>query len=189
MGAAPVVKLSIEEYLAADRVSELPSEYHDGELFPISAVSWEHGLIVANLSRRIAERPEGGSCHIAAQVRIGVGPTAFVFPDQVVVCGKPEFTDEEKDTITNPKVIVEVLSPSTADYNYGGKFALYRRLPSLEEYVLIAQDRPNVDVFLKTPDGRWLLTPYEGWQAVVKLDSLGLALPLAELYAGVEFKQ
>ncbi len=188
MSAAPVVKLSVEEYLAADRVAELPSEYHDGELFPLSAVSWEHGLIAANLSRRVSERLEVGSCHIAAQVRLRVSPATFVFPDQVVVCGKPEFTDEAKDTITNPKVIVEVLSPSTADYDYGGKFTLYRRLPSLEEYILIAQDRPNVDVYLKTPDRRWILTPYEGLSAVAKLDSLGIALPLAELYAGVEFK-
>ena len=110
------------------------------------------------------------------------------FPDQLVVCGKPAFTDEAADTITNPKLIVEVLSPSTADFDCGGKFALYRRLPTLEEYVLIAQDRPNVDVFLKTPDGRWILTPYEGLQAVVKLDSLGIALLLAEHYAGVEFR-
>ena len=107
----------------------------------------------------------------------------------MIVCGKPVFTDEAADPITNPKLIVEVLSPSTADFDYGGKFALYRRLPSLEEYILIAQDRPNVDVFLKTPDARWLLTSYEGLQATAKLDSLDIALPLAELYAGVEFTQ
>ena len=184
MGAAPAVKLSVEEYLAADRVAERQSEYHDGEMFPIGDVSWEHGLIVNSVGRRMAERLEGGPCHIAAQVRIRVSPTKFVFPDQVVVCGKPEFTDEAADTITNPKAIVEVLSPSTANYDHGGKFALYRRLPSFEEYVLIAQDQPNVEVFRKTPDGRWLLTIYEGRDAVARLDSLDIALPLAELYAG-----
>ena len=83
---------------------------------------------------------------------------------------------------------MEVHSPSTADFDYGGKFALYRRLATLDEYVLIAQDNPNVDVFFRSPDGRWILSSTESLEASVKLDSLGIALPMAELYAGVEFK-
>ena len=186
MSAAPVAKLSVEEYLALDRAAEVPSEYHDGELFPLDAVSLQHGLISNHVGRRVGERLEGGRCQIAAQIRVRVSPTKFVFPDQVVYCGKAALTDEAADTITNPKVIIEILSPSTADYDYGTKFGLYRRLPSFEEYVLIAQDEPKVEVFRKTPDGRWILSTYDGLDSTAKVESLEITLPLAELYAGVE---
>ncbi len=189
MSAAPVVKLSVEEYLAADRVAERQSEYHDGEMFPIADVTWEHGLIVGNTAHALVQRLEKTPCRLAVSpVRVRATSTKFLFPDIMIVCGKPAFTDEAADTITNPKLIVEVLSPSTADFDYGGKFALYRRLATLDEYVLIAQDKPNVDVFFRSPDGRWILSSTESLEASVKLDSLGIALPMAELYSGVEFK-
>ena len=176
--------MSVEEYLAADRVAERASEYHDGEMFPLEDVSLRHGRLVNNVARQVTERLEGGPCQIVSLIRVRVSPTKFIYPDQTIICGEPALTDEHADTVTNPKVIVEVLSPSTKNYDHGEKFELYRRLPSFEEYVLIAQDQPNVEVFRKTPDGRWLLTIYEGLDAVAKLESLDIALPLAELYAG-----
>ena len=184
MGAVPVVKVSVEEYLAADRAAERASEYHDGEMFPLEAVSIKHGLLVNRIGWQLIERLKGGPCRVVSQIRIRVSPTKFVYPDQTIICGEPALTDEHADTVTNPKVIVEVLSPSTNNYDHGDKFALYRRLPSFEEYVLIAQDQPTVEVFRKTSNGRWLLAIYEGLDAVAKLDSLDIALPLAELYAG-----
>ena len=187
MGAAAVLKISVEEYLAADRVAEIPSEYYDGEVFPISAVSWHHGVIAGNTGHGFAGRLACGPCRLAMRVRVRVTKAHFVFPDLVIVCGKPALTDEAADTITNPKVIVEVMSPPTSDYDHGAKFALYRRVPSLEDYVLIAQDQPNVEVFHKTPEGGWLLNTYEGLEAVAAIASLEIALPLAELYAGIEF--
>ena len=186
MGAAPVVKVSVEEYLAADRAAEFPSEYYDGEVFPIAVANVPHSLINNNFVRRVAERLDGGPCHILAQIRVRIGPAKFVYPDQAVVCGRLEFIGEGAETIANPKVVVEVMSPSTSDYDHGGKFALYRRLPSLEDYVLIAQDQPSVEVFHKTADGAWLLNTHEGLDAVAKIDSLRIALPLNELYAGIE---
>jgi Uma2 family endonuclease len=183
MSASPIPKLSVEEYLALDRVAEVRSEYHDGELFPVIAVTWEHGRIAANTIRRISERLDGRPCRVAnSTVRIRVGATKFVYPDILVICGKPVFADEEQDTITNPNVIVEILSPSTAGYDYGEKFALYRRLPSFEEYILIAQDQPRIEVFRKMPDSRWILTSYEGLENTVRVESLELDLPLAEIY-------
>ena len=179
----PIPKLSVEEYLAVDRAAERRSEYHDGELFPVPAASWAHARVSANTIHRFSERLYGHPCHVAdASVRLRVSPTQFVYPDLVVVCGDPAFTDEEQDTITNPKVIVEILSPSTADYDYGGKFALYRRLPSFEEYLLIAQEEPLIEVFRKTPDGRWILSSYAGLESTVRVESLDIALPLAEIY-------
>ena len=187
MGALPVAKLSVEEYLALDRAAEVPSEYHDGELFPIEAVTWEHSILHANITRRLAERLDGTPCLVTgSSLRVRVTPSKFVLPDLAVVRGKPILTDEHQDTLTNPKVVVEILSPSTANYDYGEKFILYRLLESFEEYVLIAQDRPRVEVFRKTADKRWILNTYEGLDAIAAVDSLDISLPLAEIYAGVD---
>jgi Uma2 family endonuclease len=110
----------VEEYLAIDRAAEIPSEYHDGEMFPIEAVSWEYSLISVNIGRVLAERLDKTPCRVAGgPLRVRATPTRFVLPDLMVVCGKPVLTDEHQDTLTNPKVIVEILSPSTADYDYG----------------------------------------------------------------------
>jgi Uma2 family endonuclease len=183
MSASPVPKLSVEEYLALDRVAELRSEYYDGEMFPIITAGWEHARIAMNTGRLLAERLRGRPCRpLNSTLRLRVGPTKFAYPDFMVVCGKPVFTDDKQETITNPKVIVEILSPSTADYDYGGKFALYRSLPSFEEYLLIAQDEPRGEVFRKTPDGRWLLSSYVGLEATVRVESLEIDLPLSEIY-------
>ena len=165
-----------------DRVAEVRSEYYDGEIFPVVAASWEHSRLVTNTARRLSERLDGRPCQVAtATARLRVGPTKFVYPDFAIVCGKPVFADDKHDTLTNPKVIVEILSPSTADYDYGGKFALYRTLPSFEEYLLIAQDEPRIEVFRKTPDG-WLLSSYVGLEATVRVASLEIDLPLSEIY-------
>jgi len=187
MGASPVAKLSVEEYLALDRVAEVPSEYHDGELFPLGAVSWEHSIISLNVGSMLRERLVGSQCRASAPPpRIRVSPTKFLIPDIIVVCGKPALTDEHQDTVTNPKVIVEILPPSTADYDYGEKFILYRRLESFEEYLLVSQDQPRVEVARKTPDKRWLISTYEGKDAVVNVESLDVSLPLRDIYGGVE---
>lgn len=183
MSASPIPKLSVEEYLALDRAAELPSEYHDGEMFPIESVSVEHARITANTVYRLSERLYGKPCRaLNGPIRVRVSPTKFVCPDILVVCGKVDVTDELQDTVTNPKVIIEVLSPSTADYDYGGKFTLYRLLPSFEEYLLIAQDKPRIEVFRKMPDDRWILTRYEGLESTVPVESLYIELPLAEIY-------
>jgi Uma2 family endonuclease len=183
MSASPIPKLSVEEYLALDRVAEIKCEYHDGEIFPVVAVTFEHARVTANTVYRFSERLYGKPCRVLnSPIRLRVSPTKFVYPDILVLCGKPDLTDDIKDTITNPKVIVEILSPSTADYDYGGKFALYRGLPSFEEYLLIAQDEPRIEVFRKTPDSRWILTSYVGLEATVRVESLDIDLPLAEIY-------
>jgi Uma2 family endonuclease len=187
MGASPVAKLSVEEYLALDRAAEVPSEYHDGELFPLGAISWEHSIIGTNISSMLRERLAKTPCRAAGPPpRVRVSPTKFLIPDIIVVCGKPALTDEHQDTVTNPKVIVEILSPSTADYDYGEKFILYRRLESFEEYLLVSQDQPRVEVARKTPDKRWLISTYEGMDAVINVESLGVSLPVREIYGGVE---
>ncbi len=186
MSAAPVAKLSVEEYLTLDRAAEVKSEYHEGEMFPLVAVTLSHALIGLHVAGSLDRQLAKTGCQVVPGLRVRVSPTKFVVPDLLVYCGKPELTDEQQDTITNPRVIVEVLSPSTADYDYGGKFNLYRRLPSFEEYVLIAQDQARVETFRKTPGNEWLLHTYEGLDTTVTIECLGVSVELREAYEGVE---
>ncbi len=187
MSALRVERHTVEEYLALDRAAEVPGEYHDGEMFSVEAATLRHSAISLQAKRRLTERLEGKPCRVVEEVRLRIGPTKFVYPDIMVVCGQPATTDEYLDTITNPKVIVEILSPSTEDYDYGTKFELYRRLPSFEEYLLIAQDRPRVEVFRKMSGERWVLSTYRGLDAEVALETVDVALRLAELYVGAGF--
>jgi Uma2 family endonuclease len=186
MGAAPVAKLSVEEYLALDRAAEIKSEYHDGEMFPMEAVTWTHARIAINVAAWIDGQLRATSYNIAGALRLRISPTKFVIPHFVVVYGKPDLIDEHQDTLTNPKVIIEILSRSTVDYDFGEKFYLYRRLSSFEEYVLISQDTARVETFRKTSDSKWLLSTYEGLESTVTLESVGVSLPLTEVYDDIE---
>ena len=187
MGAPPVTKVSVEEYLALDRAAEVKSEYHDGEMFPMESASWIHSIIGFKIGAWLIRELHKTPCNVAgSSLRVRVSPTKYVLPDIVVVCGKPALTDEVQDTLTNPKVIIEILSPSTMDYDFGEKFRLYRRLPSFEEYVLVSQDRARVETYRKTADKRWVLTIFEGLDSVAPIESLNVSLPLAEVYDGVE---
>jgi Uma2 family endonuclease len=176
---------SVEEYLAIDRAAEVKSEYHDGRLYPVCAASWIHGRLGARLAYRVGERLIGGGCTVAVSpVRVRVSPTKFVYPDIVVVCGEPLFTDEQVDTVTNPKAIIEILSPSTRDYDYGSKFTFYRELASFQEYVLVDQDIQRIEVFRRA-DPLWHLARYDGPGALLQLQSLNITIPLAEIYSGI----
>ena len=186
MGAIPKAKYSVQEYLDLDRKAERKGEYHDGEIFPILDATVAHSRIAANLGLVFIPRLRGTGCQSQqSPLRVGVSATQFVYPDFLVVCGEPNLTDEQQDTLTNPKVIVEILSPSTADYDHGGKFALYRSLPTFEEYVLIAQDKPMAEIFRRQSPDDWSLQIVTNPQAVVQLRSIGIEFPLREIYEGV----
>ncbi|MFN7924196.1 MAG: Uma2 family endonuclease [Bryobacteraceae bacterium] len=186
MSAAAIPRLSVEDYLAIDRAAELKSEYHDGEMFPMVAVSGAHAQIGFRLARQLGNALEDGPCAgYMAPLRVRVSARKYVYSDLLVICGKAVYTDDHTDTVTNPKVIIEILSPSTANYDYGEKFAAYRGLESLGEYVLVAQDRPLIEIFRRTPDNKWLLSSFEGLDSTAELTSLGIELRLADVYAGV----
>ena len=137
----------------------------------------------------LRQRLRGRDCEVyPGDMRVKVSPSGlYTYPDVAVVCGEPQFEDAELDTLLNPKVLIEVLSPSTADYDRGGKFAQYRRLPSLQEYVLISQDRPLVEHYVRQPPNQWMLTENESLQDTVDLPSIDCELPLAEIYFKVRF--
>ena len=187
MSAFAVGKLTVEEYFAMDESSESPLEYYDGEIFPVVDATLEHAIIHVNVSFCLAGRLKGSPCRAASQLRVRTNARNYVVPDLAVVCGGFIQAPESKNITINPKVILEILSPTTADFDHGGKFALYCKLPSFTEYVLIAQDTPKVEVFFKESDVKWILSIYEGIQSNVKIESLGIEIPASEIYAGIEF--
>jgi Uma2 family endonuclease len=186
MSAASVVKLSVEEYLAMQRATDARYEYRDGEVFPVVGATVAHAAITSNVTAAFGVRLAATPCQAYSAAQVRTSQKHYVSPDLVIVCGRPVYTDGHADTLTNPKVVVEILSPSTTDYDYGGKFELYRLLPSLDEYVLIAQHRPRIETYRKTPDGRWLLSTFDGLDATVLVESLEISIPLSEVYNRVE---
>ncbi len=191
MPTAPQRYLTPEEYLAIERRAEYKSEYHDGEMFAMAGASAAHTLIVSNLVRELGNQLKTKDCLVyATDLRLCVRASGlYTYPDVIVVCGSPKFLDAMNDTLINPTVLIEVLSPTTEVYDRGKKFEMYRDLPSLQEYVLVAQDRPSVEKYLRQADGSWL---YSSWSLpgdTITLSSVQCSLPMEEIYAKVQFSE
>lgn len=191
MSTHATTRISPEEYLERERAADHRSEYLDGEVFALAGVSFAHSRIVTNLVVAIGLQLKGRMCSVhATDLRVAVGRKGlYTYPDVFVVCGEPKFIDASSDTVTNPRVIVEVLSDSTKDYDRGGKFAQYRRIASLTEYLLVAQDEPHVEHFVRQPDGSWNLTETSDPNATVQLPSIECRLDLAGIYDKAEPKR
>ena len=191
MSAQPERFFTLEEYFALERSSERRFEYRDGEIFLMSGGTRQHGAIASNLVRHLGNRLASQGCRVyGSDVALFV-PAAppYRYPDVSVACGRAEFRRiEVLDALVNPVLIAEVLSPTTENYDRGMKFEWYKSIPTFEEYLLIAQDRPHVTQRTKQQDGSWLERTIEGMEAVLRLNSLGNELPLSEIYEGVEFE-
>jgi Uma2 family endonuclease len=182
-----------EEYLRLEQAAPIRHEYHDGEITAMSGGSYAHSLIIMNVGAALHAALAGKPCQVLeSNLKVGIVPSRrFVYPDLQIICGPPQFDcrDSSLQTVTNSRVVIEVLSPSTEAYDRGLKFSLYRELESFEEYILVSQDAASVETFFRRPDGTWLFTPSSGLDAVVRLRSLELVLRLADVYARVEFPQ
>ena len=189
MATQPQTFLTEEEYLAFEREAEEKHEYYAGEIFAFAGASRRHNLITGNFFAALHAQLRDRDCEVfSSDMRVRISPSgAYTYPDVVALCGEAEFADDQHDTLLNPTVIVEMLSPSTADYDRGGKFALYRRLDSLQEYLVVAQDRCHVEQYVRQGDARWLLSETEDPAALLTLDAIGCRLPLAEVYEKVDF--
>jgi Uma2 family endonuclease len=184
MSAEPHGRVSIEDYLAAERRAETKSEYLEGELFAMSGASRAHNLIVWNIGASLHGQLKGRSCEAyAGDMRVHISTTGlYTYPDVTVICGEPRFDDSELDTLLNPTLLIEVLSPSTESYDRGKKFANYRTLDSLREYVLVAQEEVRVEVFTRQDGGHWLLSEASRIDETIPLASIGCELRLADVY-------
>jgi Uma2 family endonuclease len=188
MSTHPKAYLTVEEYLELERAAERKHEYLNGEMFAMAGASRRHALIVTNLVRELGQYLKDRPCEVySTDMRLRVSPTGlYTYPDVAVVCGPPQFADEDCDTLLNPTLIVEVLSESTKNYNRGEKFRHYRALSSLVEYVLVAQDSIHIEQYGKRGES-WVLMETDDPRGNVRLGSLDCMLPVVEVYHKVEF--
>src|SRR5829696_6777349 len=176
------------DYLAAERKSTQKSEYINGHVYAMAGASRVHNLIAGNAFAELRAQLRGRSCEAYVNdMRVKVERTGmYTYPDVMGLCDQPRFEDDSVDTLLNPTVIIEVLSPSTERYDRGEKFAHYRRLESLREYILIAQDIRRIDHYRRDGD-TWVLTEVSGPDSVLVISSLSCTLRLSDLYDRVEF--
>jgi Uma2 family endonuclease len=188
MASATVIpRITPEQYLALERKADFKSEYGNGFIIAMAGTSREHSLIAGNVYRKIGNQFEDRPCeaHIN-DMRVRVGPTGlYTYPDVVAVCGEAKFEDDELDTLLNPTMIVEVLSLTTEAYDRGAKFAQYRQLASLREYVLIAQDKILVERYTRQGED-WLRADFRSLDESLRLSSIDCEIPLREIYAKVK---
>jgi Uma2 family endonuclease len=188
----PVEKKSytIQEYLLMEEKAADRHEFHDGEILMMCAGTFRRSQINVNFMGTIHPLLKCSPCHaLGCDMRLRIADRPhYIYADISVVCGKPQFDpdDPKKTTIMNPRLVVEVLSESTESYDRGAKFDLYRQIPSLEEYVLVSQWQPMIETFFRQSTDTWLLSVFKGPTATIH--SLQITLPLAEIYAGVEFE-
>ncbi|MFM8331589.1 MAG: Uma2 family endonuclease [Candidatus Methylumidiphilus sp.] len=177
---------SAEEYLALERAADYKSEYVAGCIYAMAGASREHILITFNISRSLGNQLADRPCEIyPTEMRVKPAHArSYRYPDIAVVCGAAEFEDQHTDTLLNPTLLIEVLSPSTEANDRGEKFAEYRRIPSLREYVLVKQDQPRIEHYARQGAG-WFLTVAEGLDASVALEAIGCTLELREVYRRV----
>jgi Uma2 family endonuclease len=187
MSSPPQPRYTARQYLALERKAEHRSEFLDGEIYAMTGASREHNLIAGNLSSSLWTQLRGRPCETyTSDMRVLVNPTGlYTYPDVVVVCGKPEFEDRELDTLLNPTVIIEVLSDSTEAYDRGTKFAHYRRLPTLAEYVLVPQHVMRVEHFVRDGE-RWILREISDPDGVLVLEAIACEVVLHDIYERVE---
>jgi Uma2 family endonuclease len=189
VSAQPQPRLTPEQYLEIERAAEFKSEYYNGRMYAMSGASYKHVLITGSLAYRLRNCLEKRPCTVlTSDLRLRVAPGGlYTYPDLVVVCGEPKFADNQADTLLNSLLIVEVLSPNTEAYDRGFKFAQYRTLESLQEYALVSQQEPRVEVFRRQSGGEWLLSESVGLDAACRFDSVDCAVALVEVYDKVTF--
>jgi Uma2 family endonuclease len=202
--AVPKKKISqytIEKYLELDRASEERYEFVDGQVFLMAGESGRHGDVSVNLTREISVQLKGKDCRARSKdTKIKSGGFAqkkgnstkgmFSYPDLVIICGEPEYHDKFKDIVLNPKVIVEVLSDSTEVFDRNDKFTRYRMFnPTLSDYILVSQDKPVVEHFVRQEDDNWKLYSYFGLDETFRIESVECELKLNDVYDRVEFSE
>jgi Uma2 family endonuclease len=180
-----------EHYLALEEQAEYKSEYYNGEIFAMAGGSFNHSVICFNLNRRIGEALDNTDCiGFESNMKLDI-PKAnlFVYPDVMVACGEIEFFENRTDIIKNPVLVIEVLSPSTQAFDQGQKFSYYRAVPSLQEYVLISQLEPKVEVYYKQNEKTWIYTVAQGLEDTIVFQTLQQEFALKDIYQKVDWKQ
>ena len=188
MSSNPAAKLTDEQYLAIERAAEFRSEFVNGEMFAMSGGTLRHALLQSNVFGELYGQLRGRGCTaFTSDMRVRVSATGmYTYPDVTVVCGKPQLADTHADTLLNPVVIFEVLSPSTEGYDRGLKFQSYRTLASLRDYILVDQSSVRIEHYTRGEADTWTLRDCQSLEDDLVIDSLGVTLALRRIYDGVE---
>lgn len=189
MSALPRHFLTEEAYLELERDSDIKHEYFQGEMLAMAGASPNHIIIAGNLTTHLNMQLRERPCFVfQSDLRLKVSSLRFYsYPDITVVCGQPQYTEDKPESLLNPLLIMEVLSPSTEQYDRGKKFQRYQSLESLQEYVLVAQDSPYIERFLRQSSDEWLYLSAAGLEATIELASIQCTLALNDVYAKISF--
>jgi Uma2 family endonuclease len=184
-------KMTPREYLTRERSSfDIKHEFFNGEIFAMVGAGRNHNRINVNLTRELGNdfKANQFTCDLFSNdMRVKI-EDSYAYPDIVIFCGDAKFEDNEFDTLTNPVIIMEILSDSTEAFDRGDKFAYYRAIPTLKEYILISQKKIRVEQFILRDDNKWEYRSYEGTNLVLNMESIQCELPLSEIYLNVKFE-
>lgn len=182
-------KYTPQQYLALEEKAEYRSEYWNGEIVAMSGATIDHQQIVSNLTEFLGAKIRGRCRVFPSEMKVWVKKRGkFFYPDLTIICDQPDFYNNRRDTIINPKLLIEVLSKSTASFDRAEKFLSYQTFESLEEYVLISQEKALIEQFIKREDGNWIYKATIGMESAVTFPSVGATLLLSEIYDLVEFE-
>lgn len=187
--AQPAVQfIQPEEYLAMEREATDRHEYYKGEVFLMSGASFKHNVIEDNIRVLIGSHLKGKNCRsFGSNLRVHIpSNTLYTYPDVLIVCDEPKFADDVFDTLLNPSVLIEILSPSTANYDRGTKWDLYREIESLKEYILLDSTAVHLVHYTKNSDGTWTLSELKSKEQSFTMPTIGLQLSMADVYEGVQ---
>lgn len=188
MATQPVSKITEQQYLEHERNTAWPSEFLNGEIFRVEGASAKHALIHTNIGFTLRPEARKRGCLVYTTGRLRIHATGlYTYPDLMVVCGQPKYSDDLEETLTNPVVIFEILSRTTEGYDRGEKFDHYSTIPSLHEYITVSQHAPHIQHHLRQPNNSWVLTRLEGLDARLPIARLECELRLQQLYEDVIF--
>ncbi|HEY0546629.1 MAG TPA: Uma2 family endonuclease [Pyrinomonadaceae bacterium] len=188
MSTLTVTHVTPDEYLAAERLSQTRSEYLDGGVYPMTGAAANHTRIVSNITTELNMQLRGRRCDVFPldmKVRLP-DSRKFFYPDVTVICEELQYHDDRRDIITNPDLIIEVLSPSTEAFDRGAKFRAYQTIESLKEYVLVSQEKPLVEQYVRNGEGKWTYSAAEGLESSITLPSVECTLNLSAVYDKVD---
>lgn len=188
MTAQPKRSITEQEYIEFERASTTKHEYYDGHIYAMTGASRVHNLIAGNTLAALHGQLRRKPCQIfPSDMRVKIRQTGlYTYPDLVIICGEPQFTDDALDTLLNPLVLIEILSPSTELYDRGMKFQHYRTIETLQDYILIAQDHCHIEQYTRQDNGQWLFQEAIGVEARITIHSIGCTLALEDVYEKVD---
>jgi Uma2 family endonuclease len=184
-----VIYITPDEYLAVEADATNKHEYYSGQVISMAGAGWNHNLIVANLLREIGTHLKGkDSTILPSDMRVCTPfSDSYMYPDLSIVCGEPQLQDNSFDTLTNPSVIIEVMSPSTEDIDMGRKLFRYLQIPSLQEYILISSTSYAIKSVIVQPDRSFKVEKTEQFEDVLEIQTIGLKFPKKDVYYRVVF--